>query len=94
MDFIKRIQTVTWKTSMCTMHNHMFTCVHIYEPRTQARIQNFTLGKGRHSSWRGVWVPRRSPADPGGRPVWEQRATPPRKLLGIRKYRTSFLNIN
>ena len=46
MDFIKRIQTVTWKTSMCTMHNHMFTCAHIYEPRTQARIKNFTLGEG------------------------------------------------
>ena len=49
----------------------------------------FYVGGG-CTSWRGVWVPPRSPAGAEQRPGGEVS----RKLLGIRKYRTSFLNRN
>ena len=45
------------------------------------------------TSLRGVWGPPRSPSGPGQRPVGGPGRSP-RKLMGIIKFRTSFLNRN
>jgi hypothetical protein len=76
---------------MCTMHNHMLTYVHIYERHTQARIQDFTLGGALLGEGSGYRVcPQR--IQRGVR--CGNRGPSPHKLLGIRNYRTSFLNRN
>ena len=59
----------------------------------QARIHDFTLGGALLGEWSGGGgPPSGSRAAPGGGPGAGSKA--PRKILGIRKYRTSFLNPN